>query len=146
MCGLAPVWKHGSTSTACREGHWGLGVGHARRSARARNMSYMIVTLDVSRLSCWLNAFALCQAEREAYIVVRRGARYWPRGEKAWWDRTVEACWEGHRMRWGRACTERTENMTPMLVTLDVLKLSSWLKASAPCAESKSGERGRHVG
>ena len=30
MCGLAPVWKHGSTSTACREGYWGLEAGHAR--------------------------------------------------------------------------------------------------------------------
>ena len=28
---------------------------------------------------------------------------------------------------------ERTSNMPPMVVTLDVSKLSGWLKAGAPC-------------
>ena len=32
---------------------------------------------------------------------------------------------------------ERTENMLLMSVTLDVLRLSSWLNALASCAESK---------
>ena len=30
-----------------------------------------------------------------------------------------------------RACAERTENMLPMFVTLDVSKLSGWLNAAA---------------
>ena len=32
-----------------------------------------------------------------------------------------------------RARAERTANMPPMLVTLDVSKLSGWLNATAPC-------------
>ena len=34
---------------------------------------------------------------------------------------------------------ERTENMLPMLVTLEVSKLSGRLNATAPCRESKGG-------
>ena len=33
----------------------------------------------------------------------------------------------------GRARAERTENMPYMLMTLDVLRLSGWLNADAPC-------------
>ena len=39
----------------------------------------------------------------------------------------------------GRARAERTENMDPMYVTLDVSKLSGWLNAYAFCAESEGG-------
>ena len=31
-------------------------------------MSFMVVTLDVSKLSGWLNADAICWDERETYI------------------------------------------------------------------------------
>ena len=58
-----------------------------------------------------------------------------------WWDRITEACWEGHRMRWGRTCAERTESMALILVTLDVSRFSGWLNASAFCAESKGESR-----
>ena len=45
---------------------------------------------------------------------------------------------EGPTGGWGAGhATERTANMALMSVTLDVLKLSDWLNASAPCAESK---------
>ena len=37
--------------------NWGSGAEYAR-SQRTQNMPYMVVTLDVSRLSGWLNAFA----------------------------------------------------------------------------------------
>ena len=40
-------------------------------------------------------------------------------------DATMEAA--------GRARAERTENMYCMFATLDVSKLSGWLKADAPC-------------
>ena len=41
---------------------------------------------------------------------------------------------------WGpRARAERTPNMPLMSVTLEVSKLSGWLKADEPCAESKGG-------
>ena len=53
---------------------------------------------------------------------------------------------EGRRHMWaekqvsgGRACVERTRNMSFMRVTLDVSRLSGWLNASAFCAESKGG-------
>ena len=34
---------------------------------------------------------------------------------------------------------ERTENITSMVVTLEVSKLSGWLNADARCRESKGG-------
>ena len=41
--------------------------GQATRAKRTRNMLPMVVTLDVSRLSGWLNADAPCRDERGAY-------------------------------------------------------------------------------
>ena len=37
----------------------------------------------------------------------------------------------------GRARAERTANMDPMFVTLEVSRLSGWLKANAPCQVEK---------
>ena len=51
---------------ACTEdpiGHW----GHGTRGGRTPNMLLMLVTLDVSRLSGWLNADAVCRATTEAH-------------------------------------------------------------------------------
>ena len=49
---------------ACSKGaNWRLGAGHARK--RTSNMEPMFVTLEVSRLSGWLNADAPCQVGRE---------------------------------------------------------------------------------
>ena len=36
------------------------------RAERTQNMDSMVVTLDVSKLSGWLNAYASCRVEREA--------------------------------------------------------------------------------
>ena len=36
------------------------------RAERTENMDPMYVTLDVSKLSGWLNAYAICRARREA--------------------------------------------------------------------------------
>ena len=36
------------------------------RAERTINMSYMIMTLDVSKLSGWLNADAPCRVKRES--------------------------------------------------------------------------------
>ena len=48
---------------------------------------------------------------------------------------TVAACTGRARLKAAgvRARAERTTNMPPMLVTLDVSKLSGWLKALAFC-------------
>ena len=48
----------------------------------------------------------------------------------------------------GRTRAERTPNMPDMVMTLDVSKLSGWLKASALCrVEGKRrAKKGRHAG
>ena len=84
---------------------------------RTLNMYSMDVTLDVSRLGGWLNADAPCG--------VRGGIM----------DRNTAATLKGIAGRiWVcrfRACTERTENMPDMSVTLDVSHLEmSALKLS----------------
>ena len=48
-----------------REGSTVVVEGRAR-AERTLNMFCMFVTLDVSKLSDWLNADAYCRAEREA--------------------------------------------------------------------------------
>jgi len=59
---------------------WGRWQGHKQRAGKAptvvaegrereertENMDHIAVTLDVSRLSGWLNADARCQVEKEA--------------------------------------------------------------------------------
>jgi len=52
-----------------------LGAGHGEE--RTQNMPNMFVTLDVSRLSGWLNADAPCRESKEG---VRYGARYTGQG------------------------------------------------------------------
>ena len=64
-----------ATQAACT-GRARLKAGGARaRAERTQNMSYMVVTLDVSKLSGWLNAFAFCRVERRACDVGRGTAR-----------------------------------------------------------------------
>ena len=41
-------------------------VGARARAERTQNMPPMLVTLDVSKLSGWLNAVACCRVERRA--------------------------------------------------------------------------------
>ena len=51
----------------------------------------------------------------------------------------------GERVAWAGA--ERTESMYCMSVTLDVLKVSGWLNADAPCRIQREAElRGRQAG
>ena len=52
-----------------------------------------------------------------------------------WWRHTSGMHGKKARLKaWGpRARAERTPNMTLMVVTLEVLKLSGWLKADAFC-------------
>ena len=44
---------------------------------RTLNMLHMVVTLDVSKLSSWLNSDALCRVERRAYDAGRGAGRGW---------------------------------------------------------------------
>jgi len=50
-------------------------VGVRARAERTKNMPYMFVTLDVSKLSAWLNADAYCRVERGACNAGRGAAR-----------------------------------------------------------------------
>ena len=43
-----------------------VGAAGRARAERTANMEFMLVTLDVSKLSGWLNATACCRVEREA--------------------------------------------------------------------------------
>ena len=50
-------------------------VGARARAERTENMLFMVVTLDVSKLSGWLNAFAFCRVERQACDAGRGAVR-----------------------------------------------------------------------
>eukprot|EP00964_Phaeocystis_antarctica_P026465 scaffold14907_cov60-Phaeocystis_antarctica.AAC.1 len=49
--------------------------GGRARAERTWNMYFTVVTLDVSKLSGWLNAVAACRVERRAYDAVRDAGR-----------------------------------------------------------------------
>ena len=50
-------------------------VGVRARAERTKNMPYMFVTLDVSKLSAWLNLYACCRVERRACDAERGAAQ-----------------------------------------------------------------------
>ena len=118
--------------------------GWARAAERTANMSNMFVTLDVSKLTGWLKAVANCRVESRA-CDAGRGVRAGRRGSYGAWGSggrkgrargrpaTVGGC--GGRAR----AVKRTMNMVTMSVTLDVSKLTGWLKAFAPCRGRKQG-------
>ena len=64
-----------ATQAACARGGPDSRLGARARAERTANMPYMVVTLDVSKLSAWLNADAYCRVERRASDVGRGAAR-----------------------------------------------------------------------
>ena len=50
-------------------------MGARARAERTANMPSMVVTLDVSKLSGWLNTSAFCRVERRACDAGRGAAR-----------------------------------------------------------------------
>ena len=57
---------------ACMEagGHWGGdGARSVQGEERTSNIAYMVVTLEVSKLSGWLNADAPCRESKGGYAV-----------------------------------------------------------------------------
>jgi len=106
------------------------------RAERTRNISNMVVTLEVSKLSGWLKADADCRVKRRACDAGERGASREAGGPVVWWRHTRGMHGEDGPTQglWGpRACAERTKNMKLMVVTLEVSKLSGWLRADASC-------------
>ena len=71
-----------AVTQAARTGRARLKAVGARACAeRTMNMRCMVVTLDVSKLSGWLNALADCRVEKKG---VRCAARCGPGGGGAW--------------------------------------------------------------
>ena len=99
------------------------------------NMPYMFVTLDVSRLSGWLNADAACRVTTELMEGDMRGSRGRAGGSSG---RSVHG---GSDWTLGPWYTRggRTRKSLSMLVTLDVSKLSGWLNAVASCRVEREG-------
>ena len=101
-------------------------------------MAYVVVTLEVSKLSGWLNADASCRESKGGHTVrgeVRPGRR------EAAGDHGARSVHRGGldcRLGAGHG-EERTQNMTAMVVTPEVSKLSGWLNADAYCRELKGG-------
>ena len=76
VCGSAGGRRRATAvQAACRGGlDCRLGAGHGE--ARTQNMPNMFVTLEVSKLSGWLNALASCRESKGGHTVVGRGAEY----------------------------------------------------------------------
>ena len=111
-----------ATQVACTGRARPKAVGARARAERTEIMPNMFVTLDVSKLSGWLNALAYCRVERRA-CNARRGA-----AREAWRKVAATQCrrahGEGPTQGWGaRARVERTLNMRSMVVTLEVSQL-----------------------
>ena len=106
-------------------------------------MDRMFVTLDVSKLSGWLNACAYCRVETRACDVGRGvGGEVGGLGAA-----TAQAACTGKGQLKARPRAERTVNIKRMSVTLDVSKLSGWLNLCAPCrVETRAYDAGRGAG
>ena len=91
-------------------------------------MCAMFGTLDVLKLSGWLNARVFCRVQRgawEAGDMQSAGGRRPVGGSQG-------SMWGPSSWRIGQV-RSRTANMYRMLVTLEVSKVSGWLNADAPC-------------
>ena len=74
MYGVRGRWV-AATQAACTGRARLKAVGARARAERTRNIWYMVVTLEVSRLSGWLNTDAPCRVVRRAYDARRGAAR-----------------------------------------------------------------------
>ena len=116
-------------------------------------MCFMSVTLDVSKLSSWLNLYVNCRIERGACDAgrdadtgrrggIRSQARCGSEGGGNMGRRRRSGMHAGTRggsdFGPGRAGGERTRNMPFMSVTLDVSKLSGLLNFFAFCMPDRN--------
>ena len=128
---------------------WGAGRGEA---ADVEECACMSVTREVSQLSGWLKAHAVCRGSQAGHTVrgelCRRGWGRWRaiagRAHSMQRERTrLQIGGRGTAERaatadWGtRRGEQRTENTTRMFVTREVSQLNSWLKAYARCREGR---------
>ena len=66
----------------------------------------MVVTLEVSKLSGWLNADAYCRESKGGHT--RCGVRYGSGSERRWATASQGACRGGFKCRWGERHVERS--------------------------------------
>ena len=106
------------------------------------NMWLMSVTLDVSKLSGWLNADAFCRVTTGPKgLDTARGERREGGGGGGGGGGAHSVHGGSDRTLEGTARARgRTRNMPRIFVTLDVSKLSGWLNADASCRVTR-----RHV-
>ena len=124
-----------AVQAACREAPT-VGAEARARSQRTANMPSISVTLDVSRLSGWLNADALCRVKGSTEV------RCGPGGRRCGLVPVQAACRKAPTVEAeGRARAKRTPNIHSMVVTLDVSRLSGWLNADAPCRVTGEARR-----
>ena len=103
-------------------------------------MFCMLVTLDVSKVSGWLNAFVYCRVQRGAW----EAGDMQSAGGRRPVDGSQGSMWGPSSWRIGQV-RSRTANMYRMLVTLEVSKLSGWLNARAFCRVHRQGiDEGGH--
>ena len=111
------------------------------RAERTANMSNMFVTLDVSKLSGWLNNDASYRVTGRAR---RRGHMRAGSGGRGGAAAVQAACREVPTVAAeGKARAKRTANIHPMFETLDVSRLSGWLNAVASCQVKEGSIRRR---
>ena len=123
-------------------------LGARARAKRTRNISAMTVTLEVSKLSGWLNLYACCQVKGRACDAGRGARREAGQGVRRRRRKRHARGKADSRLSGARAREGRTRNMEYMLVTLDVSKLSGWLNACADCRVEGRGtcDAGRGCG
>ena len=91
--------------------------------------------------------FALCRESKEGYKPYRAGRGVRVGRREAAGDRGAGSVQGRARLQIGaRHGEECTENISRMLVTLEVSKLSGWLNADAACRKSKGGHAVRCEG
>jgi hypothetical protein len=81
--------------------------GSRARAERTPNIWCMSVTLEVSKLSGWLNTDSRCRAEGRSCDAEGRGGSREAGGPGAWWRHTRGMHWDGLTQGLG-ACAERT--------------------------------------
>ena len=107
-------------------------------------MRYMFVTMDVSKLTGWLNADACCRESKGGHAMRGAGREVRAERQEGLGQRRRErrhARGEGPTEGLGaRARAGRTPNISIMPVTLDVSKLlSGWLNFPAHCRVEGEG-------
>ena len=99
--------------------------GRVRAAERTLNMASMSVTLDVSKLSGWLNAAAFCRVERRVYDAERGvGREAGKRGPAAAHERHARG--EGLAVKAGGLCAFLLASIRPSVPACGAARARGW--------------------